>query len=76
VSGFSVLFGVPLVDHQHHFGGLDDDGDFVPHFNVEFFDTLFCDDAFDQVFTYSNAHFCRDYAEVYRFDGASQLIAC
>jgi hypothetical protein len=72
--GFGVLFGVPLVDHQHHFGGLDDGSDFAPHLDVEFLDTLLCDDAFDQVFTYSNAHFCGDYAEVDRFDRASQLI--
>lgn len=63
-----------LVDHQHYFGGLDDRGDFAPHFNVEFVDTLLRDDAFDQVLTNSNAHFCRDYAEVDRFDRASQLI--
>jgi len=49
---------------------------FAPHLDVEFFDTLLRDDAFDQVLTNSNAHFCRDYAEVHRFDRASQLITC
>jgi len=65
-----------LVDHEHHFGGLDDGCDFAPHLNVEFLDTLLCDDAFDQVLTNSNAHFCRDYAYVHRFDRTSQLITC
>jgi len=65
-----------LVDHQHHFGGLDDRGHLAPHLNVELLDALLCNDAFDQVLTHSNAHFRRDDSEVHRFDRASQLIAC
>jgi hypothetical protein len=59
-----------------HFGGLDDGGDFASHLDVEFLDTLLCDDAFDQVLTNTNADFCRDYVEVDCFDRASPLITC
>ena len=63
-----------LVDHQHDFSGLDDGGDLLAHLDIHLFHALSSDDAFDQVFTDSNAYPCRDDADVHGFNCPSQLI--
>ena len=60
-----------LFDHQHDFGGLDDGGDLLAHLNIHLFHALPSNDAFDQIFTDSNAYPRCDDADVHGFNRPS-----